>query len=215
MFSGCSSLTMLPSSFNLPAGIRTVGTNFCNYMFSGCSSLTLLPSSFNLPAGITTVGNTFCSGMFSGCSSLTSLSNNFNLPAGITTVGTSFCSGMFESCSSLGALLSSFNLPAGITTVGSGFCSGMFSGCSHDNFKVNAAFKFPRLSQSEINKSNVFYRTFYCNANKTYPRQTVSAASIINGNPVPSSTRGTFTSYNATQSANRWSDYNSLNANWQ
>jgi len=217
MFTLCRNLTTLSNSFNLPQNITgSVGTDFCRGMFDRCSSLSTLPSIFNLPSNITMAESNFCYDMFSGCSSLTTLPSNFTLPANITTINSDFYRNTFKDCSSLGALPSSFNLPTGITTVGGNFCSQMFYGCSHNNFKVNAAFKFPQLSQSEIDKSGVFYQTFYCSTNKTYPPQNVRPQDIIGSNPTPSSNRQTFTAGNATQSAGRWgTTYNSLPAQWK
>ena len=70
MFNSCSSLTSLPSSFNLPVGITTVGANFCSNMFASCHSLTALPSLFNPPTKIATAGAFFCYRMFFDCGSL-------------------------------------------------------------------------------------------------------------------------------------------------
>jgi hypothetical protein len=125
---------------------------------------------------------------------------------------------MFQGCSNLTSLPANFKLPQGITTVGVNFCAEMFNSCDNANFKVNNAFRFPLLSQSDIDKSGVFRQTFYCDANKTYSRQNISASTILNGNPAPSNnaaTMRTFFTYDATQGANRWSDYASLPAQWK
>ena len=95
------------------------------------------------------------------------------------------------------------------------FCERMFYGCDNANFKVNASFRFPRLAQVGVDNPDNFYQMFYCSTNKTYPRQNISATTIINGNPTPSTYKGIFFTYNATQGANRWSDYNSLAAAWK
>jgi hypothetical protein len=88
--------------------------------------------------------------------------------------------------------------------------------CYGNNFQVGAAFKFPPLlSSTMVNKVNNFYRVFYCNNNKTYVRQNRIAASIINGLPVPSSARGTFFTYDATQGENRWEDWGDIDPNWK
>jgi len=195
--------------------VTVVGAYFLRYMFYGCSMLTTLPSDFNIPQSIMTVGNNFCHCMFYGCSSLITLPNNFNLPPNIITVGDAFCRLMFHNCTSLGVLPAYFSIPQGITSVGASFCGEMFQGCDHDSFMVNAAFMFPLLMQSELDKTDVFYRTFRCATNKTYPLQNTLALIILNGNPTPSSNRQTFSTYNATQGANRWSDYNSLAAEWK
>jgi hypothetical protein len=53
----CTSLSSMPSGFNLPTGITTVGDYFIGYCWGNCTSLTSMPSGFNLPTGITTVGD--------------------------------------------------------------------------------------------------------------------------------------------------------------
>jgi hypothetical protein len=109
-----------------------------------------------------------------------------------------------------------FNLPQGITTVGTYFCYYMFYGCYGNAFQVNSVFKFPLLSLTELGKTDVFYRTFYTNTNKTYVRQNRTALSIINGNtPDWTTSRQTFYMYNGTQGANRWSDWDEIPANWK
>jgi hypothetical protein len=153
--------------------------------------------------------------MFCGCGDITSLPVNFNIPQGITKVGSTFCYQMFASCITLGALPVNFNLPQNIMTLGDYFCAYMFYDCAHDNFQVNSVFRFPLISQQNLDRSEVFYNMFSCDASKTYIRQPISIATILNGNPVPSSARYTFSTYNATQGANRWSDYNSIHANWK
>ena len=197
--------------------VTTVGDSFCA-MFRGCTALSSLPSNFNLPQGITTVGDSFCGHMFRGCTALSSLPNNFNLPQGITTVGTHSCNYMFDGCTALSSLPNNFNLPQGITTVGAYFCNYMFNGCDHDNFKVPTGFRFPVLSQTDIDKNGVFFEMFSVTTNKTYPPQPVSAQTIINGNPAPSSARNTFRtiSQGHTQNDARWgAGTNDLPANWR
>jgi len=77
--------------------------------------------------------------------------------------------------------------------VGNNFAHGLFNNCSGTAFQVNNVFKFPRLTQTEINtKNDVFYKTF--NNLGTATTQTRTAASIINGNPTPNNNRETFTS---------------------
>jgi hypothetical protein len=166
--------------------------------------------------GATSVGNDVCRSWFHSCKG-----KNFKLRAdfrfaadwnNVTTVGNNFCLSMFNDSSP--EYLPDWNLPTGITTVGTAFCSQMFFNCI-STFNPPVSFEFPLLSQTEINKTDVFYRTFYCNKNVTYFRQPRTATLILNGNPVPPSARGTFFTYDATQGANRWNDYNSLNANWK
>ncbi len=97
----CSSLTSMPSGFNLPSGITSVGDYFLNGCWYSCSSLTSMPSGFNLPSGITSVGSSFLSFCWDGCSSLTSMPSGFNLPSGITTVGDCFLYYCWYNCTSL------------------------------------------------------------------------------------------------------------------
>jgi len=84
-----------------------------------------------------------------------------------------------------------FSIPQNITTVGTYFAFYMFYQCSGTAFQVNSIFKFPLLSSIEVNKSFVFYQTFY-NLGAT-PVKTRTAASIINGNPTPNTNKETFT----------------------
>ena len=204
------------------ANATVVGDGVCLYMFNACTGIGFhLGENFGFHSEwnrVTTVGEAFCIGMFSNCSTLSSLSSNFNLPQGITTVGDSFCYDMFLDCASLASLPSNFNIPQGITTVGDYFCYSMFYGCYHDNFQVPAGFRFPLLSSTEVNKTDVFCYMFYVIVNKTYPPQPVSAATIINGNPTPSSARNTFRtiSQGHAETNNRWgAGTNSLPANWR
>jgi len=67
----------------------------------------------------------------------------------------------------------------------------MFNQCSNATFMVNSVFKFPLLQQAEVDKNDVFYRTFYNLGEAS--TQTRSALSIINNNQEPSSSRQTFT----------------------
>jgi hypothetical protein len=165
---------------------------------------------------VTSVGNGFGQGMFHLCSTLPALPDGFNLPQNLTSVGTTFCLNMFEGCSALSALPDGFNLPQNLLSVGILFCRCMFVHCTSNNFQVNAAFRFPKLSQAEIDKENVFYQTFYCWSDKTYPRQTkTDITTILNGNPAPSTARQTFIAYNDIQGANRWADWNNVHENWR
>jgi len=76
--------------------------------------------------------------------------------------------------------------------VGSNFASSMFLNNNGAAFRINDAFKFPKLPQAELDKSNVFYQTFY-NLNAVIAnRQPRTIESIVNGNPIPSQNRSTF-----------------------
>jgi hypothetical protein len=69
-WTSCSSLTSMPSGFNLPSGITSVGNSFLDNCWFNCTSLTSMPSGFNLPSGITSVGNSFLSFCWYGCTNL-------------------------------------------------------------------------------------------------------------------------------------------------
>jgi len=193
--------------------VTTVGDYCFNNMFYTCTKLKALPVNFTIPQNIRATGGAFCDYMFFQCTSLASLPDGFTLPQNMPNASWWFCRHMFSGCSSLGALPDNFNLPQNVTSVGDSFCNNMFNGCNNDNFRVNDAFRFPLLPLSELNKS--FLNMFYCSANKIYPRQNISAATILNGNPTPSTNKHAFFTCDATQGANRWSDYNSLPTEWK
>gem|GEM_PF-6355989 len=211
MFSGVSGSSFTMNEvFNLPQEITAVGDRFANYMFSGVSGSSFTMNEvFNLPQGITTMGTYFAYSMFQNVSgSSFNMNSVFNLPQGITTVGSNFATDMFNGVTGSSFNMNSvFNLPQGITTVGSYFATNMFNGVTGSSFKVNDVFKFPALSQTELNKFDVFYRTFYNSSAISNAAQTRTAASIINGNP-PGGNRQTFTNNN------RFLDRNYIATQW-
>jgi hypothetical protein len=83
------------------------------------------------------------------------------------------------------------------------FAVAMFRECRGDSFEVASSFKFPKLTQSEMNTAFVFLDTFYGITNP----QTITATSIINGNPTPNNLRYTF--------SNAFSDYDELDSTWK
>lgn len=91
LFSGCSSLTSMPST--LPA--TTLATACYSNMFYRCTSLTSIPSNY-LP--VTTMAERCYQNMFSGCTGLRSVPYNL-LPA--TTLADYCYSGMLYGCSSI------------------------------------------------------------------------------------------------------------------
>jgi hypothetical protein len=130
----------------------------------------------------------------------------FTMPQNISTVGDYFALGIFTGCAGAAFTMNAvFNLPQNISTVGLSFASSMFSGCSGAAFRVNSGFAFPRLSQAELDKLDVFSHTFY----RVTAGQTRTAASIINGNPDPSADKNTFGPGGA------WTAYGSIPANWK
>jgi len=137
----CSSLTSMPSGFNLPTGITSVGNYFLGYCWSYCK-LTSMPTGFNLPTGITSVGYEFLTNCWYNCSSLTSMPSGFNLPTGITSVGNFFLSGCWRKCTSLTSMPAGFNLPTGITSVGNNFIYNCWNGCTSLN-SMPSGFNLP------------------------------------------------------------------------
>ena len=143
----CSSLTSMPTGFNLPQGITSVGNKFLYYAWVACTSLTFMPAGFNIPQGITSVGNEFLSLTWYNCTSLTSMPAGFNIPQGITSVGNSFLSGAWRGCSSLTSMPAGFNIPQGITRIGNSFLSGAWVGCSSLTSNSPAeSLNFPNIS---------------------------------------------------------------------
>ena len=117
MFSGCISLTTIPSNL-LPA--TTLRAYCYQYMFNGCTSLTTVPS--NLLPATTLIGSCY-KYMFSGCTSLTTVPN---LPA--TTLSENCYQYMFNGCTGLVETPAGWYLPAQTTATNS--CSNMFAYCS-------------------------------------------------------------------------------------
>jgi hypothetical protein len=99
----CTSLSSMPSGFNLPTGITSVGNDFLAGCWSNCTSLSSMPSGFNLPTGITSVGYFFLDSCWSGCTSLSSMPTGFNLPSEITSVGGYFLYYCWYDCTLLKA----------------------------------------------------------------------------------------------------------------
>ena len=66
----CTSLTSMPSGFNIPTGITSVGSDFLSSCWRDCTSLTSMPSGFNLPTGITSVGDYFLANCWYDCNAL-------------------------------------------------------------------------------------------------------------------------------------------------
>jgi hypothetical protein len=60
----------MPSGFNLPSGITSVGNNFLRACWYNCTNLTSMPSGFNLPSGITSVGDYFLFQCWYNCTNL-------------------------------------------------------------------------------------------------------------------------------------------------
>ena len=110
MFSGCSSLTEIPSTFTIPNSVTD-----CTYMFSNCSGLTAISKTFTIPNSVTN-----CSYMFNYCRSLTTIQEGFTLGNSVTD-----CSAMFYYCTSLTAIPETLIIPNSVTN-----CSSMFADCS-------------------------------------------------------------------------------------
>jgi len=179
---------------NAWANITFGGYSFAQGMFYGCSGASFTMNDvYNLPQGITTVGNYFADSMFSGCSGASfTMSNVFNLPQSITIVDNYFAAYLFYDCSGDSFTMNDdFSLPQGITSVGSYFAESMFREAGGSSFQVNVVFRFPTLTQEQLDLSGVLSSTFYNMAANT-PMQYRSARSIINNTLVPSTARSTF-----------------------
>jgi hypothetical protein len=200
MVMDCTSLSALPAGFNLPQNITTVGMSFASSMFHDCTSLADLPTGFTFPQGITTCANGFATGMFHDCTSLATLPVGFNLPQYITSVGNYFLQNMFNGCTNLSALPAGFNLPQSITTTAATyFADALFLNCT--NLLVDSAFKFNPAMTATGSYSYTFFGVTAA--------QNVTAASIINGTPTPSSPIATF------KNATGFLDYDELPTNWK
>ena len=141
----CSSLSSMPSGFNLPSGITIAGGNFLAYCWYGCTSLTSMPSGFNLPSGITIAGDYFLYSCWHNCSSLSSMPSGFNLPSGITTVGSDFLLYCWLGCTSLTSMPVGFNLPSGITSAGGNFLAYCWYNCTAlkaDDYTEDITFEY-------------------------------------------------------------------------
>jgi hypothetical protein len=233
MFKGCSTLKGL-ANFNLPQIIeeeddeeeeenvllppvtdrpRLVGRGYACEMFDGCSALVSLPEKFNFPPDIhEVVGHDFGRNMFRGCSALAGLPEDFNISPNIKTTGANFLDGIFANCFNLKDIPENFNFPQGITVVGAWFGLRMFFNCFQ--IQIPVGFKFPLLSQAELNKTGVFTSVFECDEDMEYPVQEAEATSIINGNPTPNNRRRTFWIAGG-QGAARWPDYSYIHEAWR
>ena len=160
----CSSLSSMPSGFNLPSGITTVGNFFLTSCWYGCSSLSSMPSGFNLPSDITTVGDYFLYLCWLNCSSLASMPSGFNIPSGITSAGNNFLYYCWYNCSSLTSMPSGFNLPSGITTVGDYFLYYCWNGCSSLS-SMPSGFNLPSGITS-VGNDFLYYCWYNCTALK-------------------------------------------------
>jgi len=228
MFYGCSGAAFnMNNVFTLPQTLIMLGAWFCESMFSGCSGNAFtMGAAFNMPQNITKLAapednsgmGHVCENMFSQCSGAAFTMNSvFQLPQGLLKAGLNTFARMFTTCS--GALFTMnniFTLPQVMIDTSSGLANGMFSQCTGSGFQVGAAFRFPPLlTQQMLDMSGNLINVFHCWTNKTYHRQNRTIASIINGLPAPSSAKGTFHTYDATQGANRWSDWDSIDSNWR
>ena len=101
MFSGCTSLTTIPSNL-LPA--TTLGRTCYQNMFRDCTSLTTIPSNL-LPA--TTLAGYCYDSMFYGCTGLVETPEGWYLPA--QTTDEMSCNNMFANCSKLHKMAVSYS----------------------------------------------------------------------------------------------------------
>jgi len=154
--------------------------------------------------------------MFAGCRGVGfHLGTNFGFSpewVNVNNVGIGFCGRMFQN-SRITAIPDGFNLPQGIRQCGTFFCMHMFSNC--DLVRVPSAFRFPQLNLGQIEQEGVFAGVFQHADNRSFAREPIPASVIINGNPVPASRKHTFHMFNDTRGRERWSDWNSISANWR
>jgi hypothetical protein len=176
--------------FNFPQSITGSHLYFATYMFDNChgNSFTM-NNKFNLPQGIKSANHQFARQIFNGCSGINFTMNSvFNLPQGITTVGIGFAYSVFGNCRGDKFTMNDvFNIPQGITVVDTEFADRMFYNCIGAAFQVNAIFKLTPLSDTELQKTNVYYQTFYLSNGTTTTattHQTRSALDILNGNEI-------------------------------
>ena len=148
---------------------------------------------FNLPNGITTAADSFASYMFYNCSgNAFTIGDAFNLPGGITTAESYFVRSMFQNCGGGAFTMNEvFNLPQNVTNVDIYFAAFMFQNCNGNHFIVNNVFQFPVLTQTQLDQSGIFDSALRGLGSTS--SQTRTAASIINGNPLPGSNKNTFT----------------------
>ncbi|MDR2190169.1 MAG: BspA family leucine-rich repeat surface protein [Candidatus Peribacteria bacterium] len=176
-------LTSLPEGSFDTSEITTAGTYFFS-SFNYNGKLTSLPAGSFDTSKITTAGNNFFYS-FNYAGKLSSLPAGSFDTSNITAVGTYF----FASFNYGGALIS---LPAGsfdtsnITTVGTYFFAS-FNQAGALSSLPDGSF-ISTLSQTEINKSNVFYRTFYNSLNLEFDASTMTPYVTI----TPSSAKETF-----------------------
>jgi hypothetical protein len=94
---GCTSLTGLPSDFNLPQSLTTVGEQAFGYMFNECAALSSLPTSFAFPTNLIVTNGRFAWRMFAYTTSLTNNISPINLKIPNKSGNpTNFCMDMFE-----------------------------------------------------------------------------------------------------------------------
>jgi hypothetical protein len=143
--------------------------------------------------------------MFLYCSgAVFTMNSGFNLPQNITTAGDYFASNMFDTCYGDAFTMNDvFNLPQNISSAGDYFAYGMFASGGGDAFLVNGVFTFPASGSF---RPGAFYGTFSLAGNAP---QTRTATSIINGRGAPASDMNTFGPSTA------WSDYSTIDVNWQ
>jgi lysophospholipase L1-like esterase len=168
--------------------LPSVSTWF-RYMFR-TSSIKEIPASFRLPQGLEQIGNQFCESMF-WSSKLTAVPEHFILPPSLYRVGTNGFRQMFGSCTNLVSLPAGFTIPP-ITQMGTGFLDAMFDDCPL--LILPAGFRFPILTGTQLNQTNVFANTFRVTANKSWAAHPVTANQILGtmASMIPSGEKGTF-----------------------
>ena len=202
-------------------GIGQVGNSALRGWFQDCKGYHFtMGNDFGLSpewSEIRTVGTYFMSNMFHGCSGQAfTMGAKFNFPPNLKTLGQNSIRDTFNGCNGAQFTMNDIcNLPQQVETVANNVFYYVFAGCFGDAFQVNDVFQFPLLGANELNRSGVFLYAFSVSQNKSYVRQARTIASIINGNSTPTSTKRTFATFDATQGANRWSDWDSVDADWK
>ncbi|MCI1218856.1 InlB B-repeat-containing protein [Bifidobacterium crudilactis] len=212
-FSGDTALaTVADLSFDV-ANVSSVGTYFFASLFSGAAALEGLPDGAFDISGVTTVGTYFLYRAFYGAASLEVLpSGSFAPASGLTALNvTYYMAEVFYDAAALKELpANSFDLRYVTGTVGTNFLYRAFGGSSvatapklsrADVARVAASWK---LSQTNLNRSNVFTDTFRNVATASGRLEEAEASQIALN---PSAAKNTFTGTQlCTSSANyeRW-----------
>jgi hypothetical protein len=169
---------------------------------------------FTWPKNIITMGGYYCGlNTWANCRGRKfSMNDIYNLPQNTTgNPNGGFIQGHFEGCSGLRFNMNNiFQIPPNASLVILG--ANLFWYCKsieESIFEINDVFTIPKRESSitDISLRQMFALSVY---GGTPRQQKRTAASIINGNPAPSTPRVVFS-----PDATVWSDYASIDANWR